>query len=253
MSRTMRLVSLLAAVIFLAATPTNVWADYVPVAPAPGAELDHAEIFEAVFSPGTAWVAFGTNEDPYGNPVDLTNGLLEAIRVDDLNLGGVLDVNTGSPGATDDQIWTGGPVTATALARYAGYSQKFGYDRDGDALGYLNLFDVQGNGTSVTGTATLDLDPGETWAWGRSGDGGTWFSDPLRNADSLDHLVTYQLDGFNDGLNHWLLCWEDLNHLGDQDYNDLVIELTAAVPEPGSGMLSFAGLGLLAWLRRRSG
>jgi len=226
-------------------------ADFVPIMDSPGSELDHAEILEGVFSPGTAWTPFGPRTDTLDRGVDLTNGLLQAVRVDDFGLGGVLNANVATIGDTDDQRWTGGPVVASAKARYASYSQQLGYDLHGDKRGYKRLFKVNGSGLNVTGGGTLELSPGNTWDWVRSGNGGEWYSDPANNRDGLDHLVTYQLRGTNDDLNHWLLFWEDLNHLGDQDYNDLVVELSTPVPEPGTAVLAGVGFGVLLSLRRR--
>lgn len=245
MNTTARAVGVIAAAWLLVCGAS---ADFLPLFGAPGRELDHTEIFEAVYSPGTAWVPFGTRVDGQGHPIDFTNGALQAVRVDDYALGGVLDANTGAAGLTDDQVWGGGPVTINALARYASYSQRLGYDALGDAAGYVNLFDVSGSGLNVSGTAVLDLVPGQTWAWARAGTGQTYYSVPALNHDQQDHLVTYQLQGLADGRSRWLLCWEDLPNRGDKDYNDLVVELSAPVPEPASAVLLL--MVWAAWRRR---
>ncbi len=247
--KTLYSISLWVAVGFVVASAQ---AGFVPLSGPAAGEASQAEILESIYSPGAPWMPFGSRVDGTGRTVDLSNGSLQAIRVDDFGLGGVLAVNGVQTAMTDDSIWAGGPVAATAGARYAAYSQKFGYDLDGDGTGYINLFDVSGSGMNVTGSGTLDPDPGQTYAWGRSGDGGTYFSDPARNVGGLDHLVTYRLTGLTDGQNHWVFFWEDLPDLGDHDYNDLAVTIAAPVPEPQSALLTVIGLGLAAARRRRA-
>ncbi|MGD8452468.1 MAG: DUF4114 domain-containing protein [Phycisphaerae bacterium] len=236
--------------IALAAGPAT--ADFVPIAaPTHSGELGHPAILEAAFSPGTAWEPFGDRRDARDAYVDFTNGTLSAIRVDDFGLNGILDAFWNSPGDATDAVWTGQAVSAEARARYAAYAQEFGYDLLGDNAGYAKLFDVSGSGTNVSGGATLSFARNDAWTWARSGSGLTWYSDIGGNTDGDDHLVTYELTGLDDGLKHWLLCWEDLPDLGDADYNDLVVEVTA-VPEPEVVMLAGAGgVALLFTWRRR--
>jgi len=224
-------------------------ADFVPIQAPPGSELGHSAILEGVYSPGTPWTGFA-RPDGGGNPVDWTNGTLSALRVDDFGRGGVLDVNAGAAGLTDDRAWIGGPVTATARARYAGYAQELGYTTDGQTGNYIKLFGVSGSGFNVAGTAVLDLAPGQSWNWTRSGSGQVWFSEQQYNVDGLDHMVTYEITGLADGLKHWMIFWEDLPNLGDQDYNDLAVELTAPVPEPTAGVMTLVTIGLLSGRRR---
>lgn len=218
-------------------------AGFVPVSPPPGSEASHIEILEGIYSPGTPWVELGTRTDPTGGAVDFTNGTLEALRIDDFGVGGPLNVISSSAGDADDQLWTGGPISATAEARYAEYTQEFGYDLVGDGLSYVKLFDLLGYGLGVTGDGVVEFAADDVWAWCRAGTGSTWSSDNNANSDTRDHLVTYELAGLQDNLKHWLLFWEDLPCLGDADYNDLVVEITA-VPEPCSAILLAGGLGL---------
>jgi hypothetical protein len=224
----------------LAVLPTGTAsAGFVPISGPATGELGQAAILEGVYSPGSAWIPFGRT-DGSGNAVDYTNGTLMALRVDDFGLGGVLNVKTGFAGSADDHRWTGGPVTAAARARYAAYCQKFGYEDDG----LVTLFDVTGSGLAVTGSAVFAIDPLAVWTWGRSGTGKDWFSDPTQNSDQKDHLATYQITGLADSLKHWMLFWEDLDKLGDKDYNDLAVELTATAPEPAGILLTLVWMGV---------
>ncbi len=209
-------------------------------------------IFEAFYSPGTAWYASGARTDADGNAVDLTNGSLVATRVDDFGFGGVLDAQSPFFGEVDDQTWTGAVLTFTAVARYAGYTQEFGYDLDDDGLGYLKLLDVHGSRMNVSGSATLELNPGDSLAWMRDGNHGGRFSSRVAdNPDALDHMVSYYVSGMNDDLARWMLFWEDLPGGGDKDYNDLAVEITAPIPEPGTGATILLTSGVYILLRRR--
>lgn len=222
-------------------------ADFIPIKNPPGNEFDHAEIIEAIYSPGKTW-SFVGGRGPGGADVDLSNGTLTAFRVDDFNTGGVLDVNTGSAGQADDILWTGGPLTVTAKARFAGYSQKLGYSAHPQTGSFTELFTVAGSGMAVSGSAVLNLEAGSEWTWVRGGAGTTFFGDPQYNLDGKDHLITYQVVGLNDGLNRWMLFWEDLNDLGDHDYNDFAAEVSAPIPEPMTVLL--LALGCAAAIRR---
>ncbi len=242
----MRLTSLFVVLAGLAIGPTMARADFIPIGPPHTGELGHAAILEGIYSPGSAWSAVPR---PGGPTVDYSNGVLTALRVDDYGRGGLVDVNSGVAGVMDDRLWIGGPVVATARARFASHKQILGYSTNGQAGDFIELFEAQGSGLNVTGSAELSLPAGQSWSWTRSGSGHVWFSEPAYSPDTLDHLVTYQITGLNDGYNRWMLFWEDLPNLGDGDYNDFVVELSAPVPEPAAVVALALGAGLVA--RRR--
>ena len=169
---------------------------------------------------------------------------INAIRVDDgLDPRGILDVVMGGPGSAPDQVWGYGNVTATAEARYAGFTQQFGIDR---GQGVEVLFDVAGSGLNATGTATIDLSS-DTWVWVRRDTDGTnpYYSEDAWNHDQLDHMVTYNMQGLDTDETVWQVFWEDLPgpgggcHQSDRDFNDLVVEIRA-VPEPATIALLLA-------------
>lgn len=224
-------------------------ADFSPVHDS--GEPNHFDIFEGIYSPGTAWTTFGSRTDGEGDVVDLTNGTLTAIRVDDYGIGGNLNLSSGNPGDADDARWSGGLIDSVARARFAGYQQEFGVGFVGpETMTVLNLFNVSGSGLAVTGSGSLSFSEPAEWVWVRDGDGDQYISDAFFNGDDADHMVTYQVRGFEDGLTHWMLFWEDLPNLGDVDYNDLVVEVTGpSVPEPSS--IGLMGLGAMALLARR--
>lgn len=166
---------------------------------------------------------------------------------------------------SSDQVWRNISGSATALAKYASYSQTFGYIPDTD-LQFHTLFTVTESGyLSDFGSSLLpvgptakrppsaSLAPGSyNFLFGdnpnAAADPPMWTSQPSMNEPLFyDHMVTFSLaDG------RYVIAWEDMN-LGDYDYNDLVVEVAgvaaaSAVPEPaavlliGSGLLGFMGL-----------
>jgi hypothetical protein len=154
----------------------------------------------------------------------------------------------------DDELFieTNGYVIATA--RFAGYTQSFGYYTDacvGNAQ--TELFNVTTTGY-LTECSAGSSNPGASCIEDSDCPGGTcvapydtffltgggssivgfyddpsgspqWFSQPLLNApNSNDHMVTYRAADFNPLFPEYLIAWEDLD-LGDADYNDLVVVL----------------------------
>lgn len=234
-------------------TGTVAGADFTLLNPPPRGEASISSIFEAFYSPGTAWFTTGSRLDSNGAVVDLTNGWLTATRVADFGFSGALDASAPFFGERTDQRWSASEFAFDAVARYAGYSQRFGYDLEGDEEGYVHLFDVSGSGMDVSGSARLTLKPGETVAWRRSGDqGGMWSSDIEHNPDGRDHMIAYRVTGYNDDLARWVLFWEDKPNAGDMDYNDLVVQVsTRAIPEPGMGLTIVLVCGAYVLIRRR--
>jgi len=216
----------------------------IPVFGPASGEAGHKAILESLYS----GVFTAVGDDFVGS--DGAAGI-QVLRQDDfLTPMGVLSAVDGARGTAADAIWAGGVISATAEARYASHSQRFGFDR-GD--GFESLFDVQGYGMNVTGSATVDL-TGDTWRWVRRKQDGSnpWHSDRTWNHDGLDHMVTYRVTGLDTSETVWLLFWEDLPKCSsDLDYNDLVVEVRA-LPEPATlAWTTVGGLVVLIGYRRR--
>lgn len=189
---------------------------------------------------------------PSPNEPDLigTGGILDNV----FGLGNLHRINDSL-----DQYWDvfGNEVTVTAVAKYAGYKQDFGFI-DGDdsfnSLLYVPFFD----GQSDTFT---EADSGSPFRFGLDPSGSPLLSsDPSDNifcdlpcTDSQDHMVSWLITS-GQYKGDYVLAWEDLKNLGDHDYNDLVVRVSgvAIVPVPaavwlfGSGLLGFAAV-----IRRR--
>lgn len=227
-------------------------------------EMNFREILDGIYNNG---VSTFTGEEFGGG--GYTSGIgISAYRVDDFGSpGGSLNIitghgNTGTPGSSSalDQLWNDGIATITGEAKFAYFSQAFGYT---DAGGYHELFEVpvghSGFFEPVIQIFNVDL-TGPGWRWDRSDANGDatpgarhWSSDQSLNTDDhVDHLITYEILGLGGNDKTWLLFWDDQHGGGDRDFNDLVVEIRAAVvPAPAAAWLGLLGLTLVSLSKRR--
>ena len=161
-----------------------------------------------------------------------------------------------------DQYWTGaGEITATAVAKYAGYSQHFGFINESDdftSLLYVPYMDAQSNSFNVAESGSpfrFGLDPSGSPLFSSDASDNV-FCDKVFCSPELDHMVSWLITG-GEFAGDYILAWEDLKFLGDRDYNDLVVRLSGVspqvVPVPAAAWLFGSGLiGLAAFVRRRN-
>lgn len=204
----------------------------------------------------------GTFTPTAQNSLNYSNGTITAVRVEDIYQAPVLTlapaaiVPTNSNGSFDDQLWQANFKLASAEAIFGAFNQEFGYFDGAVGGSYTKLFNASGSQYSVTGSADISNLSGHLLRWARGGNNRVWSSRIADNSDGLDHMVTYNIQGLNNGFVTWLVMWEDLT-TGDQfldfDYNDLVVEIRAlpvAVPEP-VGLASVLVVGSVLGMRRK--
>ena len=164
-----------------------------------------------------------------------------------------------------DQIWFPASGNASAKAKFADFTQEFGYIPDENLPGFaddsfVSIFSVAGIGINSGPTVFVPLSSGNVkflWALDPSG-APQWTSRPVpENSDSLDHMVTWLITGgAGNTAGNYVIAWEDLpGELGngsDRDFNDLVVEVNVApVPIPAAILLLGSGLVGLAGIRKK--
>lgn len=157
-------------------------------------------------------------------------------------------------------------ITIDPIARFAGSRQRFGtYTPAGAAYPGAALNELFfANNSNTNPDRSLDIDPitftpGSPFGLyldpeGARADPYLWLSNPAvspNNGD--DHLIVLRTPL----ANTYLLLWADLNFRvrADQDYNDLVVQLSVnrnVIPEPASMLLIGMGLSTMALRKLRS-
>jgi len=213
----------------------------------------------------------------YGTGYTSTNGAGSEVGLPAAHTGGMDGLFITETGILDTLASL--PGTATFVARYAGYGQRFGYytnpegvlSGDPTTLGgggvdgdFHHLFDVTGplNTTAPGAIGVIGVGDFPVGFYDNAPLGGarTWYSDETRNSDGFDHMVAYWATNSDGTISTttFIIAFEDRRNLGDMDYNDLVVEVFLAggptfdppVPEPATAGLLLMGLAGAA-LRRR--
>jgi hypothetical protein len=239
-----------AGVIVLAGSAAFGTLSYTTIGDPAYGEKNQAQILSDIY--GGTFTHSGVN---YSN-----NAGIEALRVydsgDNTNR---LNLLTGSSHDID-KIWTDdGVALVTAEAKYAYYTQSFGWNGGGLGTTYHPLLTQ----TDIGKPGVLININGD-FLWGYHPDSTQWWSLDSKNSDGEDHMITYKIEGLKAGPpTVWLIFMED-NPLsnyrtgegklcclpeGDNDYNDFVVELRTAVPEPTT--ICLLGLGALSLIVKK--
>jgi hypothetical protein len=200
-----------------------------------------------------------------GTAAAATTGTLPGPETPLVGAGGILDQIYGLDNLQrvpdgSDEIWAPATATATAVAKFADFTQEVGYipDLNGNNIfddSFVPLFTVPDSTDGIDlGGPTASLSSGDVdfiWALAPSG-APQWTSRASQNSDDLDHMVTWEIIG-GPSAGNWVIAWEDLPGGGDRDFNDIVLEVSfAPVPIPAAVWLFGSGLlGLIGIARRK--
>jgi len=129
--------------------------------------------------------------------------------------------------------------TFQRIAKHAGYHSEFGMILEGNFWS----FDLFRDAFSDDSALKFYLGLRVTASNGRQF---LWSSNSEDNSDGIDHMVTWVID---EAAGKYAVGFEDLPYGGDQDYNDLVLEVSGfvdgpvgSIPEPAT--LALMGFGL---------
>ena len=224
----------------------SAFGDYTPVLQS--GEPNHAQILGDIYGDGTPFIGQGVYlGDGAWTEFVSPGGTIIARRIHDFN-----DFLT-------DQIWSC-DAEVFAKAKNAGLDQSFGWNQGGIVGDNYEELLTDANIGDLSGVA---IDANGDFLWGIQPTGYEFWSLQSENSDQMDHMVTYKIEPYNDGLDQfnaiagpqisvWLLCFEDLpswHFQNDWDFNDFVVEATCRVPEPTT--IALFGLGSLLLSRSR--
>ncbi len=157
--------------------------------------------------------------------------------------GGILDTLYGWGNLSEvppalDQLWVNptDEVAVEVQAKWAAYTQTFGYLPGSTGGTFQPLFVVCGNGY-FGGKPSATIPKAVSGLIFRFADDPSgaplWSSQATDNLDGRDHMRTFLITK-GPSAGNFVIAWEDLPCLGDRDFQDLVVEVhgVTQVPEP---------------------
>lgn len=257
-------------------------ADFTSVSYQPGGvagERNQAEIMAHLYGGSHTFnqTDFILSDNGHGQMVDFVGMGLRFQRVNDYatpgmpsTVGSDLHVRNGNATGVTDQVWQDGTVYMDLAAKYAGNSQAVGWragNSGSNPLDYTNIFSgliVDTDGLVISpGPSSFTAAPGSEFRFLRSAaadgtgdphDSRVSENNAIDGGVGVDHMITYEILGLNNGRRTYLLFFEDLNGGGDHDFNDLCMEVSVVVPLPPAawgGITSLACVAGFGFIRRR--
>ena len=154
-----------------------------------------------------------------------------------------------------DQLWMNLDGGATAEAKWAGATESFGYIAGSSGGSFVKLFgpivsSTNGYLSGYSGT-TPDHATMPIFRLALSAVNFGVRSSQESDNSGKDNMVTWLITG-GTSAGHYVVGWE-AESLGDADYQDLVVEISGAVPVPAPAaiVLGILGLGVAGWKLRR--
>jgi len=128
------------------------------------------------------------------------------------------DPNLTSLEVVADDYWHEWNGYISIVSTYAGYDQEIYWENAGMST-FVHAAAEDGLHNYESNPINFQTSYGDFWFKDVTS-GGTWYSREDLNSDTSKHIITYS---FGDDV--FVCAVEDLNGLGDQDYNDLVFKL----------------------------
>lgn len=212
---------------------------------------------------GTSFLTTGANVDVY--PLSTTSNVftsatlgLTATRLMDRGGLATFDIHSGDPATGNDQHFSDGTSTYTMELKVAGDNSEFGWFNDAAAAGFESLFNTSDIGTSKTIHLSSDFRFGlmdTTTGNTLSSDEHAYTNNKGDMTAVVDQMIMYEITGT--GITHktYLIAFEDRLQgevYEDYDYNDAVVLMTVIIPLPQAGAMALAGIGGVAFVRRRT-
>lgn len=136
----------------------------------------------------------------------------------------------------------------TQIAKHAGYYSEFGIIHEDKFWSFKPFREEFGTDSGIKFYLGIMVTAS-------NGNQFLWSSNSEDNSDGLDHMVTWVID---EAAGIYAVAFEDLPNGGDQDFNDLILEVRGfvdgpiPVPEPTALVLISLGLAGIGYRRHRS-
>ena len=138
------------------------------------------------------------------------------------------------------------PPAFVQIAKHAGYRSEFGLIYGGEFWSFNQFLMAFGADPSLKFHLGIRVET-------RNENPFIWSSNSADNSDGRDHMVTWAVD---EAAGIYAVAFEDLPNGGDQDFNDLILEVRSfvdgpvGIPEPAAHTLFGVALAVIGFRRR---